>query len=210
MNVDVKKVLDLTSAADVKMIQPENLKVLQEACLEMLRQTGRPGMEELIAHITEMGYFIAPGSVKHHGFVGGLMCHSLETYYKAMEMREEKINQGIPEESMPVNSVVITALLHDLCKADSLRYDTESGTVKVHNCGAGHGRRSVQQIRASGFELTEDERDAIRWHMGGQSICADADKRQEHFDSHPLSDIIQRADKISIGEWRHRHAETNV
>ena len=70
-----------------------------ECCKTLLRATQRPNMEELIEFITQLGYFIAPGSMKHHRYKGGLVSHSLETYYEAMNLRSIKIAKGIKEET---------------------------------------------------------------------------------------------------------------
>lgn len=180
----------------------KTLKEKEAECKRLLRSTGRPEIEGLINHIERMGYFIAPGSEKHHRFEGGLVSHSLETYYKAMELREEKIVQGVDAETMPEESVIIAALMHDLCKADALRYSKETrkcfSVKKTH----GHSARSVRQVEYSGFVLTEAEKDAILWHMGGKKLPGD---RHEHFKTHPLADIIFHADKKSIGEASRRH-----
>ena len=69
----------------------KTLEQKKEECIELLRSTKRDGIESLIEHITEMGYFIAPGSYQHHRFKGGLMSHSLEVYQKALELRKKKI-----------------------------------------------------------------------------------------------------------------------
>jgi hypothetical protein len=106
----------------------KTLQQKKEECLSLLRSTGRDKIEDLVTHVTRMGYFEAPGSLKHHRFVGGLLSHSLETYYKAMDLRDEKIRKGVSPDQMPKESVIIAALLHDLCKADVLRYNPE--TVK--------------------------------------------------------------------------------
>ena len=56
-------------------------KTLQQntgECLALLRSTNREKIEDLISHITNMGYFDAPGSKTHHRFVGGLVSHSLD------------------------------------------------------------------------------------------------------------------------------------
>ncbi len=66
----------------------KTLEQKKEECLALLRSTKRDKIEDLINYITNMGYFEAPGSLKHHRFVGGLVSHSLETYHKAMELRE--------------------------------------------------------------------------------------------------------------------------
>ena len=85
----------------------------KEECLALLRSTNRDKIEDLITYITGMGYFEAPGSLKHHRFVGGLVSHSLETYHKAMELREDKIRDGFSPDQMPEDNVIIAALMHD-------------------------------------------------------------------------------------------------
>jgi hypothetical protein len=151
-----------------------------------------------------MGYFEAPGSLKHHRFVGGLVSHSLETYHKAMELCEEKIRDGFSPDLMPKDSVIIAALMHDLCKADALRYSkTLHRTIEIKQTD--HSARSVRKVRSSGFILTPAEEDAILMHMGGKRRIKDEIKRKEHFMKNPLSDIIHRADGKSIGESKRRH-----
>ena len=176
----------------------------KEECITLLRSTNRDKIEDLITHITSMGYFEAPGSLKHHRFVGGLVSHSLETYHKAMELREEKIRDGFSPDLMPKDSVIIAALMHDLCKADALRYSkTLHRTIEIKQTD--HSARSVRKVRSSGFILTPAEEDAILMHMGGKRRIKDEIKRKEHFMENPLSDIIHRADGKSIGESKRRH-----
>jgi len=177
----------------------------KEECLALLRSTHRDKIEDLISHITRMGYFVAPGSLKHHRFVGGLVSHSLETYYKAMELRQEKLRDGFSPDQMPGDSVIIAALMHDLCKADVLRYSSETHKAYVCKSSRGHSQRSVRQVCYSGFLLTPLEREAILWHMGGRNICPDKQQRVLYYKSHPLSDIIRKADGKSIGESKRRH-----
>ena len=89
----------------------KTLKQKTEECLALLRSTKRDKIEDLIAHITRMGYFEAPGSLQHHRFVGGLVSHSLETYHKALQLRDEKIQKGFDPSEMPDDSIIITALM---------------------------------------------------------------------------------------------------
>lgn len=173
------------------------LNEMENECKALLMKTNRPKIDALIKHIERMGFFIAPGSLGHHRFVGGLLRHSLETYHKAMELRERKIGQGVDASLMPIESVVIAALMHDLCKADALRYSIESHKVYAAKKTHGHSSRSVRQVGYSGFVLTEAEKLAILWHMGGKKMRGN---RQDHFKSHPLSEIIYWADKLSIRE----------
>lgn len=180
----------------------KTLEEKTEECKKLLRDTGRSKIDDLINHITRMGYFEAPASYKHHRFVGGLVSHSLETCHKAMQLREEKILQGVSPEELPKESVVIAALMHDLCKADALRFNTVTRRVYSVKRTNGHSARSVRQVGYSGFVLTDAEKDAILWHMGGKRYKED---RHVHFVNHPLSEIIFNADKRSIGEAKRRH-----
>lgn len=100
---------------------------------------------------------------------------------------------------------IIAALMHDLCKADVLRYSSETHKAYVCKSHKGHSQRSVRQVGYSGFQLTSIEKEAILWHMGGKHICPDKQERVIYYESHPLSDIIRRADGKSIGESKKRH-----
>ena len=44
-----------------------DIKKNKERCLELLRSTGREGMEDMIIELEKMGYFTAPASSYYHG-----------------------------------------------------------------------------------------------------------------------------------------------
>ena len=44
-----------------------DIKKNKERCLELLRSTGRVGMEDMIIELEKMGYFTAPASSYYHG-----------------------------------------------------------------------------------------------------------------------------------------------
>lgn len=173
------------------------LQQKQEECLALLRSTGRDGIENLIAHIDRMGFFVAPGSTKHHRYRGGLLCHSLETYHEAVKMSRCYLGRGVGAPSFTLDELVVSTLLHDLCKADILRYDDNQHRVVTVKYGHGHSARSVRKIEESGFQLTTNERNAILWHMGGSKMPG---TKEQHFANHPLSKIVFWADKWSI--WK--------
>lgn len=177
----------------------------RQECIDILRGTCREGIDILISHIENMGYFVAPASFSHHKFEGGLLCHSLEVYHAAMEFRSKKIVEGVNEDVLPVESIAISALMHDLCKADCLRYDNESHSVKCVKHGREHSPRSVRKVQESGFVLTPAEKDAILWHMGGAAIEPDSRMREVHMLENPLTDIIFMADGYSIGGRHNNH-----
>lgn len=171
-----------------------------EYCKALLRSTQRPNIEKLIEFIEGLGYFIAPGSMNHHRYKGGLLSHSLETYDEAIKLRSQKIAQGIDPKLMPIESVIIASLMHDLCKADELRYDGKNRWVySIISKYEGHSQKSVSQLEKAGFVLTDEEKSAILWHMGGKRLKGD---RWTFFSEHPLVDIIYWADKYSI---KNRH-----
>ena len=66
-----------------------DLKANKARCLELLRSTGREGMEDMIIELEKMGYFTAPASSYYHLNVeGGLVQHSLNVYDAAMVVWE--------------------------------------------------------------------------------------------------------------------------
>ena len=126
------------------------------------------------------GVFTAPASTKFHlSYEGGLLEHSLNVCKMALELREVIIKMN-PElqVSLPQESVIISSLLHDVCKSDIYKetmkkqknkdgewvntktYDVDHGQYPF-----GHGEKSVILLLQNGLKLTNDEALAIRWHM---------------------------------------------
>lgn len=64
---------------------------------------------------------------------------------------------------IPFDSVVICALLHDLCKIGAYK-QTASGYVSVKGI-KGHATLSIARIKEH-IQLTDEEDDIIRYHMG--------------------------------------------
>ena len=92
--------------------------------IELLRSTKREGIEDLINWLSEKSdFFEAPSSTIYHcNYPGGLCQHSLNVYYAARDFYETYKKLSLPEknvESIPMESIIITALLHDLCKANN-------------------------------------------------------------------------------------------
>ena len=141
----------------------------------------RKGKETLIDWlINETDFFIAPASGKYHcNYEGGLYEHSMNVlnYAKDLYLTSKKLDPTFPYISG--ESLIICALHHDLCKVNF--YGKESAWVKdgykwveyeTYKAGLnnelpiGHGEKSVMLMLKQGFELTDDEMLAIRWHMG--------------------------------------------
>ncbi len=151
-----------------------------------LRRTGRNGIDRVIKELEGLGFFEAPASTRFHGsFAGGLLTHSLNVLKEAQKIREAQVAL-VPElaEKLPMDSIVIAALLHDVCKAEiykeveKSRKNAEGKWEKYKGYGVdhsdfplGHGEKSVIRLLCWGLEMTEDEILAIRWHMSGFEIA---------------------------------------
>ena len=86
--------------------------------INALRATERPGVDRVIAELEKLGFFTAPASTAFHlNTPGGLLQHSVNVYKEAMAIREKQIEMK-PEiaDKLPVDSVAIASLLHDVCK----------------------------------------------------------------------------------------------
>lgn len=142
---------------------------------ELLLSTKRDGIEKLIDYLHTTDFYTAPASTRFHSsYEGGLLQHSLNVYdmLSLMFKHEPWSKFGIPEETL-----IITALCHDLCKANF--YDVEMRNRKndrgqweqypfyiVNDQNPyGHGEKSAM-IAANFIKLSAQERYAIRWHMG--------------------------------------------
>ena len=88
-----------------------DVEINKAKALSFLQPVKREGIESLIEYLLESDYFSAPASTSYHDSCpGGLCLHSLNLLY-AFDEVNKKMNKPLPFES-----VVICALLHDLCK----------------------------------------------------------------------------------------------
>ena len=145
---------------------------MKEQFIELLKSTNREGIENLLAFLEKTDLYAAPASTKYHGaYKGGLLEHSMKVY----EILKEKIKN----EKLDVkeDTIIISALLHDICKLNFYKVDyrnakNEKGEwEKVpyytidDTIPYGHGEKSVMMI-SEYIKLTNEEKYAIRWHMG--------------------------------------------
>ena len=194
-----------------------NIEANKREFIELLRSTGRAGVEDLIAYLDEGDnhFFTAPASVNHHlNHDGGLVEHSLNVCRAALKLREGVLAVR-PDlaDRLPRDSVVIAALLHDINKADiyfptvkkvkrnGIWTDTDTYRIDYKAFPMGHGEKSAIMALWSGLEITQEELLAIRWHMAAwdlpfQSVEA-AKSLNTARDRHPLCPLIQLADGIA-------------
>lgn len=160
----------------------------------LLRNTNREGIENIIHYLEESGFYEAPSSTnRHHNWKGGLAEHCLGVYKIASELNNE----------LPHDSLVIAGILHDICKASKLYYDTDGIIHRRHTHIKGHGRRSIKLLEQCGLLLTEDERLAIRWHMGGHHASGEEREEVERARQNPLWKAIHKADQLDASgkDW---------
>ena len=142
--------------------------------ISLLRSTERDGIENLIDYLeNKSAFFTAPAASKfHNNFEGGLCEHSLNVYRNFKGLIEMK-NVDLDEKS-----IIITSLLHDLCKCNY--YIKEERNRKVDGVWETylqwttnkspaiplpHASRSIRLIR-SYIPLKFIEELIIFYHMG--------------------------------------------
>lgn len=147
----------------------------------------RPGVGKLMDYIRKSDFYTAPASTKYHlSCEGGLMQHSLNVLDALRGLFHPTEETGVWSytvagksiASVPDESIIIVALLHDICKTHF--YTVSSRNQKNEKTGKwekvpyytiedkmplGHGDKSAMIIKQY-MELTTPELYAIWWHMG--------------------------------------------
>ena len=150
----------------------------KERIEQILKLSGRAGIENLLAWMDKNGFYDAPCSSKYHlAKPGGLAEHSLNVYRFMVDMSVALHYSG-KDWFTPdfINSCIICSLLHDLGKAgqfgkpayiaypdenlEKITYETNKEMLYVP-----HEIRSVA-IASQFIELTEEEQFAILYHNG--------------------------------------------
>lgn len=198
---------------------PVNMEVIaanKKIFIEQLRSTGRKGVDEVIAMLESLGFFEAPASTRFHlSYEGGLLEHSLMVCRTALMLRNQVLRlKPELEAKLPEESVKLTALLHDVCKAEIYKRATKyrknergaweeyrSYEVDYTDFPVGHGEKSVIVLLQSGLELTKEEVLAIRWHMSAWDLPFQSYELMGSLNAArektPLLGILQAADGLS-------------
>ena len=167
---------------------------IKDKIVSLLKLTERKGIDNLIEHMEEAGFFNCPCSGSNHLAVeGGLAEHSYNVYriMKDSYILIPDVLNAIGMNSKEIdNSVIICSLLHDLGKMGDFgkpgyvpnmvkdgrptkaepeqKYkQSESKPFEVNKdlSPVNHEVRSVK-IASKYIELTEEEELAILWHNG--------------------------------------------
>ncbi|MCM1452075.1 MAG: hydrolase [Clostridium sp.] len=191
-------------------------KANKEEFAELLKSTGRDGVEETIEYLEEVGFFSAPASAAHHLAVeGGLAQHSLNTCHAALSIWEgmKALDSGL-EYAVKRENIIIASLLHDVCKSNSYQKSprkrkNDLGQDEVYMgfkavdspLPIGHGEKSlIMLLYNTPLDLTDEEMLAIRWHMGPWGLNFNSGEECRLYDganNRPLVPIIYAADLLA-------------
>ena len=175
---------------------------MKEEFIKLLKNTNREGMDKLIEFINKTDFFKAPASTRYHGnYEGGLLEHSMKVY----EILKEKVKNS----SIPINtseeSLIIIALLHDICKVNFYKVDYRNAKNEFgewekvpyytvdDTIPYGHGEKSVMMLTEY-IKLTSEEKYCIRWHMGFTEPKELYGTLGLAFKKYPLSLLVHEAD----------------
>ncbi|MCI8291443.1 MAG: HDIG domain-containing protein [Clostridia bacterium] len=175
---------------------------MKEEFIELLRSTKREGIEEVIQFIEKTDFYKAPASTRFHGnYEGGLLEHSMKVY----EILKHKVEKAIVDLNVSDDTVIIIALLHDICKVNYYKVDyrnakNERGEwEKVpyytvdDTIPYGHGEKSVMMLTEY-MKLTSEEKYAIRWHMGFTEPKEVYNTLGQAFKKYPVALMLHEAD----------------
>ena len=183
---------------------------------KLLSDTKRTGISNVIHVLDNTDFYVAPSSTRFHGnYAGGLLDHSLLVYALCENMFAvvSKLKPGILS-SIEHESIVISSLLHDVCKCglyrqevkrrlnpDNNQWESYVGYNTNDRFPIGHGDKSVIMLQEWGLSMTVDEMLAIRWHMGTWDGSAQQGMMKSSYDTAinicPLISLIQNADNMS-------------
>ncbi len=159
----------------------------------------RRGSENLLNWLEVNGFFNAPASTMYHGACqGGLVAHSNNVLRRLIRLvTDEELRTG---KQFSLETVVVVALLHDVCKIDVYQPDKQNpGKYKFNDpYPFGHGEKSVLYVMKHIY-LTEEEALAIRWHMGPYDKAAQGDTRDlsKAFEINRLAVLLYCADMLA-------------
>lgn len=89
----------------------KDIESIKKTITGALLKTKRPGVEQLLGHMEEIGFYASPCSTQYHlARAGGLAGHSL-IVFELMAALALELSADVPEDS-----ITICALLHDIGK----------------------------------------------------------------------------------------------
>ena len=175
------------------------------------RCISRYGADRLLEWLeNESDFFVAPASTKYHlNRAGGLVEHSIHVYRRLYDLCNYEADDEAGDYIRPSDeTIAICGLLHDVCKANFYKIEMRNRKneatgqwekVPVYEIDDqfpyGHGEKSVE-IVSRFITLTDEEKMAIRWHMGGfdDSVKAGARYLSKAYEMYPVAMLTHLAD----------------
>ena len=182
----------------------------------------RPGVDKLMDYIRKSDFYTAPASTKFHlSCESGLLQHSLNVLDALRGLLDENqvdedgtemwfyIVAGHPVIQISDESLIIIALLHDICK--TYFYSTSTRNVKNEKTGKwekvpfytvndlmplGHGPKSAMLVK-NYIKLTSEEMYAIWWHMGFTDQNTDTLSLAAAIQKYPIIWALHTADMMA-------------
>lgn len=179
----------------------------------------RDGLDKLLDYLAKTDFYTAPSSTAFHlNEEGGLCLHSMNVFDTLCQLYEHIAKPHLTQpgapftEEIPMESLAIAALFHDLCKVkiyhkkdrwkkdENGRWITYPGYEVQDDFPFGHGEKSC--IMLSWFiRLNREEMLAIRWHMGMYDMGENGSSQRRSFfaaaDKSLLVCLLQSADFLS-------------
>ncbi len=182
-----------------------------------LAKVQRPGMDKLLEYIRKSDFYKAPASTKYHlAAPGGLLQHSLnvlDALRGLLSWRSDGVweyrTAGKVVDTIPDDSVIMMALLHDICKTHF--YGTSTRNQKNDATGKwekvpfytvndmmplGHGPKSAMIIKQY-TTLTSQELYAIWHHMGMNGNYENDNAVGKSIEMYPAVLALQTADMMA-------------
>lgn len=192
---------------------------------KLLNTVRRDGVEKLLYYIQKnTDFYKAPASTKFHlACAGGLLQHSLNVYECLIAKRESSVWKDVLKD-IPDESLIIIALLHDLCKANFYTKGTKNQKTydpkKVAAAEAWQRKHDAQgdfiwetvktyqvddqlplghgeksvMLIQCYIRLTMQEVMAIRWHMGFSEAKENWNMLGSAMEKYPIVLAIHEAD----------------
>lgn len=196
------------------MLTQEQINKNKERFISLLREIKRPYslIDELINKLEKGDFFTAPASTQYHcSYEGGLCEHSLNVYdqLKKLVAIEYPDNMQCPISN---DSIIITALLHDISKMNF--YETTTRNVKDDKGNwmqvpfikikeakdrflySTHGANS-EYIVGRFIPLTLEESVAIINHMGYTEVNVQQNSLSQIFNRYNLAVLLHLADMLA-------------
>ena len=191
---------------------------------ELLASVDRAGIDKLLGYIRKTDFYRAPASTRFHlACEGGLLQHSLNVYDCLIAKKESPVWKPILAE-IPDESLIIMALLHDLCKANFYKegaknqktYDPEKVSEaepwqRKHDQMGDFIWETVKTYQVDDqlplghgeksvmliqcyIRLTMQEVMAIRWHMGFSEAKENYNAVGQAMEKYPVVLALHEAD----------------